>query len=171
MLVKVVHNGTLPLAAVDLQRDAATIRLVNRERLRQAGRPLPSLASWRRLESFYDPWRTVKHIHAFNGRNSVLLQLSRRTFMHIGHAIYTFRVSASEEIQAYRSPMGNSCVPYPYAIGRERTYLLLERVSVPRGSAPRGSTAIGEVYGKYWDDMRVGQPLMGLKVLIDELGE
>ncbi len=166
MLVKVVHNGTLPLAAVDLQRDAAIIRLVNLERLKQAGRPLPS---WRRLESFYDPWRTVKHVRAFNGRNSVLLQLSRRKFMHIGHAIYTFQVSASEEIQAYRSPMGNSCVPYPYAIGKERTYLLLERVSVPRVSVRRGSATISEVYGKYWDDTRVGQPLKGLKVLIDEL--
>lgn len=64
-----------------------------------------------------------------NKGNSLLIQLTATKYMSIGWIIYEF--TPGEEILSYESPVGNSGVPYPYAIGASRTFLLIENVAIP----------------------------------------
>lgn len=68
------------------------------------------------------------HGPKFDG-NSMLFQLTPQTYMYIGEVIQTFKVP--DTIKSYVSPVGNSGVPYPYAIGTENTYLLIENTFIP----------------------------------------
>ena len=62
--------------------------------------------------------------------NSILLRLKAdaHTYLYVGERVYTFE--AGGEITRYVSPVGNSSVPYPYAVDdrRNRFYLMCERV-------------------------------------------
>jgi Leucine-rich repeat (LRR) protein len=66
--------------------------------------------------------------------NSLLLRLKAdaHTYLYVGERVYTFE--ASGEITRYVSPVGNSSVPYPYAVDdrRNRFYLMCERVVCSR---------------------------------------
>ena len=51
--------------------------------------------------------------------NSILLHLGGLKYVFIGHNIMSFEIDKDdEEIVKYISSMGNSGVPYPYAIGK-----------------------------------------------------
>ncbi len=68
------------------------------------------------------------HGDSFKG-NSLLLCTSELEYVFIGEKVYSF--SALSEIVQYVSPVGNSDVPYPYAIDIEnRAYLMTENVIV-----------------------------------------
>jgi hypothetical protein len=66
----------------------------------------------------------------FDG-NSILVKLTAptRTYMSIGDRVYTFKTA--DDIVQYESPVGNSDVPYPYAVGSKNTYLMLENMFIP----------------------------------------
>ena len=49
----------------------------------------------------------------FDG-NSILVHISENKYVYIGSSIYSFESQA--KIIRYISPVGNSDVPYPYAI-------------------------------------------------------
>jgi hypothetical protein len=67
----------------------------------------------------------------WHGGNTVLLHLKNGKYVFVGDEVIEFQVDGEEDdIVAYVSRMGNSAVPYPYAIGRRRTYLLLERTYI-----------------------------------------
>lgn len=76
--------------------------------------------------SYY--YGTGKETDQFYG-NSVLVELPKTktqktsTFMFIGDEIFTF--CPEDEIVSYRSDMGNSGVPYPFAVGTTYTYLMI----------------------------------------------
>jgi hypothetical protein len=64
----------------------------------------------------------------FDG-NSILLELNPNTheYVYIGESIYSFK--AYSKILSYVSPVGNSSVPYPYAIDElGNHYLIIEDV-------------------------------------------
>jgi hypothetical protein len=61
--------------------------------------------------------------------NTILIQVDATTFIFVGHAIYTFHIS-DDIIESYYSPVGNSDVPYPYAIGKQYSYFMLDRMKV-----------------------------------------
>jgi hypothetical protein len=61
--------------------------------------------------------------------NSILVKIKPNYYMYIGSEIYTFR--PKDKIIRYVSPVGNSDVPYPYAIGTDNTYLMIENVMIP----------------------------------------
>lgn len=62
----------------------------------------------------------------FDG-NSILLHISENKYVYIGSSIYSFESQA--KIIRYISPVGNSDVPYPYAIDeKENIYLMTEDV-------------------------------------------
>ena len=63
--------------------------------------------------------------------NSILLQLTKNKYMFIGWKIETFKVPDGDEILNYYSPIGNNDVPYPYAVGKKYTYLMIENVYLP----------------------------------------
>ena len=58
----------------------------------------------------------------FDG-NSILLKLDNLKYMFIGEKIYTF--TTLNNITIFESPVGNSDVPYPYAIDSEENYYFL----------------------------------------------
>jgi hypothetical protein len=66
------------------------------------------------------------------GGNSMLLRLKTAgpskvlQYAFIGECIFKF--TTDEEITDYVSTMGNSAVPYPYAVSASKTYLMLDRV-------------------------------------------
>jgi hypothetical protein len=56
---------------------------------------------------------------------TVLLQIGQNKYIHIdGHAIMQFKTK--EPILDYDAPMGNSFLPYPFALTKNLVYLLLE---------------------------------------------
>ena len=88
---------------------------------------------------------------AFGKGNSVLLQLSDHKYMFIGESIFTFE--SKDAIHTFKSPIGNSDVPYPYAIGANTTYLMAEQVVVSNEHllyAKPGS----DPYDEYYDSRR-----------------
>jgi len=63
--------------------------------------------------------------------NSLLVVINPTKMLYIGSHIYTFEPVKGDTIQAYYSPVGNSDVPYPWAVGTTHTYFMLGAVSVP----------------------------------------
>jgi hypothetical protein len=53
--------------------------------------------------------------------NSFLVKIKKHTYIFIGETIHIMKTTG--EILEYFSPMGNSGVPYPYAISKNKTYL------------------------------------------------
>jgi hypothetical protein len=70
----------------------------------------------------------------FDG-NSILLKLSKHKYVFIGQKIYSF--TTRDEIKKYISTVGNSDVPYPYAIGTKNVYLMISDVYVPLAILPK----------------------------------
>jgi hypothetical protein len=64
--------------------------------------------------------------------NSLLLHLPDDKFMYIGDYIYTFEPVRGDTILRYYSDIGNSDVPYPYAVGKTHIYIMLDRVAVDK---------------------------------------
>jgi len=60
--------------------------------------------------------------------NSLLLQIALNEYVYIGSVIYKFYTD--DEIIDYYSIVGNSDVPYPYAIGTKYTYLMIEYIKI-----------------------------------------
>jgi hypothetical protein len=58
----------------------------------------------------------------FNG-NSILLQKTDKTYMFVGDKIFSFRPLS--EIVKFVSPIGDSQVPYPYAVDIKNNYYML----------------------------------------------
>lgn len=76
--------------------------------------------------------------------NSVLVETAPHHYTYIGDKIFSFR--AVDEILEYRSPIGNSDVPYPYAVGSQYTYLMLDRIMMPNDQR------VGDdPYSQYYD--------------------
>jgi hypothetical protein len=81
----------------------------------------------------------------WHGGNSVLLKVAGTKYVSIGRDIFAF--TAKDEISIYVSYMGNSAVPYPYAVGRTNTYLTSEKAFIPNDWVPEGS----DPYDVYYD--------------------
>lgn len=74
------------------------------------------------------------HGKAFDG-NSMLFELAPHTYMFVGDAVYTFKTP--DTITKYVSRVGNSDVPYPFAVGAQNTYLMVEKTSMPNAMRTR----------------------------------
>ena len=66
---------------------------------------------------------------AENKDGNSLLVKKGETYYYIGEMLYSF--TPTDEILAYLSPIGNSGVPSPYAIGEKYIYLMTEQVKMP----------------------------------------
>lgn len=60
--------------------------------------------------------------------NSILVNTSDNKYVYIGDEIYDFETD--DEIIDYYSPIGNSDVPYPFAIGTKYTYLMIHHKKI-----------------------------------------
>ena len=84
--------------------------------------------------------------------NSILLKLPGPGYKYIGESIFTFQ--PEDVIEKYYSPMGNSGVPYPSAVGKKYTYLMIENVYIPNDVLDLKVDAYQQYYGfgeKYKD--------------------
>ena len=73
---------------------------------------------------------TEEHNNTYPG-NTILLEASDYTYIYIGEKIFTFM--SYNPIVKYVSPMGNSLVPYPYAIDDKCwVYLMVFTVVITR---------------------------------------
>jgi hypothetical protein len=114
----------------------------------------------------YAEWGTVDYTRAWiglcpterggprswwHGGNSVLLRTSDRGrgLVYIGTSIKTFVPQPGDTIVAFVSPMGNSAVPYPYAIGITHTYLLEENVCIDNATLVRVMASAHRVLDPY----------------------
>jgi hypothetical protein len=100
--------------------------------------------------------------------NSILLHTSDTHYTFIGYKIFTFEVEEGDEIVSYYSPVGNSSVPYPYAVGKKNTYLMLEEVYVPNDVLDLSLDAYSQYYGFIGSvtGMKAHGRSMGIQVLV-----
>jgi len=77
--------------------------------------------------------------------SSILVEQSPMNYVYIGSEIYAFHTK--EPIIAYESPVGSSSVPYPYAVGEEYTYFMLDKEKVPNELLDPKKDAYGQFYG------------------------
>lgn len=90
------------------------------------------------------------HGTKFDG-NSILLHLCGNTYVFIGLEIFSF--STYGKIISYVSPVGNSDVPYPYALDEHgNIYLLTEDVVIKNNAdVLRNMDAYDDPYDYYYD--------------------
>lgn len=70
--------------------------------------------------------------HQFDG-NSILVNIKDNRYIYIGSEIFSFY--SFSEIIDYKSPVGNSDVPYPYAIDKlNNYYLMIEDVVIKKNN-------------------------------------
>ena len=63
--------------------------------------------------------------------NSILLGLGGNKYRFIGWDIYDFTTLEGDKIVKYYSDIGNSDVPYPYAVGEKYIYFGIDKVAAP----------------------------------------
>jgi hypothetical protein len=71
--------------------------------------------------------------YSYEKGSSVLLHINKNKYMFIGETVFMFLTLENEKINSFVSPIGNSDVVYPYAVGENYTYLLLDtyQVAIP----------------------------------------
>ena len=62
--------------------------------------------------------------------NSILVQTGANKYIYIGSEIYSFSALDGDTVRKYYSPVGNSAVPYPYALGEKYAYMMLDRAAI-----------------------------------------
>ena len=91
------------------------------------------------------------HGEEYNG-NSILLKINQLTYIYIGEEISMFNTNFP--LVSYESPIGNNDVPYPYAVGDEYIYFLLEMTTVPREVIDLTRDAYTQYYGHPFHDQK-----------------
>ena len=79
--------------------------------------------------------------------NSILIQVQPGKYIYVGETIYSFSTWKGENIQEYYSLVGNSGVPYPYAVGEHHTYFMLDKHTLPNELLDLKKDAYGQYYG------------------------
>ena len=85
--------------------------------------------------------------------NSILIQTGKYKYVYVGTEIYSFETK--EDINKYYSPVGNSLVPYPYAVGESLTYFMLDKDTLPNELLDLNKDAYGQFYGHTIKDIHI----------------
>jgi hypothetical protein len=84
--------------------------------------------------------------------NSILLHIKDNEYVYIGSEIYSFQ--SNGEIIKYVSPVGNSDVPYPYAIDKNNNiYLMIENVILTNETVKNNNNF--DPYNIYYDKSKI----------------
>ena len=94
-----------------------------------------------------DPMRLSPYWRPSFRGNSILLQVSSTKHIFIGDRIFSFEPVKGDNIQRYISIMGNSSVPYPYAIGKTHTYLMIEHAYIDNKVLDLKKDVYAQYYG------------------------
>jgi hypothetical protein len=104
--------------------------------------------------------------------NSVLIKLGtnddKYEYVYIGSEIFNF--TTEDEILEYHSPIGNSDVPYPYAVGAKNTYLMLDQRCILNSDLPEFDHVGTNVYTIYYgqdafEDFDLESTEMNIKII------
>ncbi len=87
--------------------------------------------------------------------NSILIHRSGSNYVYVGHMIQSFETRNGERIVKYYSPIGNSDVPYPYAVGENYTYFLLDMTTLPNNVLDLKKDAYSQYYGHAFTDSNI----------------
>lgn len=102
----------------------------------------------------------------FDG-NSILIELDPNTheYVYIGESIYSFK--AYSKIINYVSPVGNSLVPYPYAVDEDNNYYLMtENIVLEMTEELQTNIDNGEdAYTYYYDVHTIADNFEDIKML------
>lgn len=79
--------------------------------------------------------------------NTILFRLKDGRYVFVGGTIYSFKSRNNEPIHQYYSPINNSDVPYPYAVGETYTYFLLDKKTIPNELLDLKKDGYGQFYG------------------------
>ena len=80
--------------------------------------------------------------------NSILLQTGAYKYVYVGNGIREFSTRERDVIQHFYSPVGNSDVPYSYAVGDKYTYLLIDKLTIiPNHRIDTSRDAYNQYYG------------------------
>jgi hypothetical protein len=66
----------------------------------------------------------------WNKGTSVLVKIGPERYVFIGNRIFEFSVEKGDTIVKYYTPTGNSAVPYPYAVGKNNTYIMTSDLEI-----------------------------------------
>lgn len=91
---------------------------------------------------------SIKDAKLFVG-NSILVKISEYDYVYIGTEIFRFKAK-NDEIIAYYSPIGNSDVAYPVAVGKNFVYFMLDNVRVAKSLFPK-NYKFEEAYDLFYD--------------------
>ena len=92
--------------------------------------------------------------------NSILVKKGNK-YVYIGESVKEF--VTTDNIKKYVSPVGNSAVPYPFAVGDQYTYLMLEGKALPNTSL-KGKKDPYEEY--YFSKTAPGVKTFSMKTLV-----
>ena len=93
--------------------------------------------------------------------NTLLVETDKNNYTYIGSKIYSF--TTESDILTYTSKMGNSDVPYPYAIDEDgKYYLMLEKVIMT--NVPENFSE--EPYRYFYASGKVCSEMLGVDKLI-----
>ena len=110
-----------------------------------------------------------KIVRNFNATGNTMLVQSGSGYVHVGDGIFSFKPEVGDEIQKYYSPIGNSNVPYPIAVGKTHVYIMLEKVLVKKDLFPKGidweEGAVNYYYKNFSGNKKDVKDLSGLKII------
>lgn len=78
--------------------------------------------------------------------NSILLQTGLK-YVYIGLEIYEFTPVKDDTIEKYYSDIGNNDVPYPFAIGENYVYIMLDKVAIEKSFFDMKK----DIYNQYYE--------------------
>jgi hypothetical protein len=110
-----------------------------------------------------DPEKIEDDYSAKHPGSSVVAEIGKNKYVFIGESVYEFETVSP--ITMFRSPIGNSDVPYPFAQDDTFTYLMIEGVKLRNSDLSDVSNPF-DPYGRYymWDDKYKNEPtLAGIK--------
>jgi len=91
--------------------------------------------------------------------NSILLHVSGKKYMHIGHNIFEFTMD--DDFDAYYSMVGNNDVPYPVLVGSKYVYFMLDFATMPREAFKAKGVDWADAYRYFYGmtDLETGEPV------------
>jgi hypothetical protein len=121
-------------------------------------------------KKFIPRYKTVRDFNSTG--NSILVQ-SGKEYVYIGENIFKFKPEKGDEILKYFSPIGNSDVPYPVAVGKTHVYIILDKVVIEKEIFPKGvdweNGAMDYYYENLSSDRRNLKTFSGYKELAPRL--
>lgn len=147
--VYTVNNGGMPFVVKLTSTNGPGVAHVFRRREEDDNLTRKEMRDPSKHTLWLQPWRSIEYTNVLIGHDphekskgfmkdwwcgghSVLLQVTPCEHVFIGMSIFEFRTQADDAIVEFVSLMGNSAIPYPYAIGTNNVYLLIEDTFVPK---------------------------------------